>query len=422
MIVPIPRPWTLGQRIAFRFFFAFFVLYCSSFILGIVPFLSGMDHQFWYSVVPWVGTHILHLPPITIFPNGSGDTTYNYVHLLCLVVLSLFIAMVWSVLDRKRDHYEALHYCLRVMLRYYIATMMLSYGFAKIFHLQMGYPNLAQLVQPFGDKSPMGLAWSYVGFSKGFSAFAGWSEVIGGVFLFFRRTATLGVLICIVVMANVVAMNFFFDVPVKLFSSVLLVMLCFLLAPDAERLLNVLLLNKSAEPRLFRNFLHRKWMRITAVVIKVLFIGSTLYGQVYNGLKGRHQYGDLRPRPPLYGIYNAKLLIRNHDTVPMLLTDTSHWKQLIIQTPQRAQIKLMNDSLQYWAFKVDTIGHTATVFRYTDTLNKYVLSYKTDSSTLVLEGRLQNDSVHFQFSKQDIRSFRLMSRGFRWVNEYPYNR
>lgn len=246
--------------------------------------------------------------------------------------------------------------------------------------------------------------------------------MIGGVFLFFRRTTALGAMICIAVMMNVVAMNFFFDVPVKLFSSVLLLMCFFLLAPDAGRLLNVLLLNRTAEPRLFRNFLPRRWMRITAVVIKILFIGATFYGEISSGLKRRYQWGDLRPKPPLYGIYNAKLLIRNHDTLPMLLTDSSLCKQLIIQTPQRATVKFMNDSQEYWAFMVDTINRTATVFPYTDTLNKYKLSYKADSASLVLEGKLFQDSVYFQFSKQDIQSFRLMNRGFRWVNEYPYNR
>lgn len=387
-----------------------------------VPFLSELEYSFWHAFVPWVTVHILHMPPITVFPNGSGDTTYNYVHLLCLLALSLFVMLVWSVLDRKRDHYEGMHYWLRVMLRYYLAGTMMTYGFAKIFHLQMGYPSLSQLVQPFGDKSPMGLAWSYVGFSKGFSIFAGCSEVIGGIFLFFRRTTALGAMICIAVMMNVVAMNFFFDVPVKLFSSVLLLMCFFLLVPDAGRLLNVLLLNRTAEPGLFRNFLPRRWMRITAVVIKILFIGATFYGEISSGLKRRYQWGDLRPKPPLYGIYNAKLLIRNHDTIPMLLTDSSLCKQLIIQTPQRATVKFMNDSQEYWAFMVDTINRTATVFPYTDTLNKYKLSYKADSASLVLEGKLFQDSVYFQFSKQDIQSFRLMNRGFRWVNEYPYNR
>lgn len=422
MIVPIPRPWTLGQRIAFRFFFAFFVLYCASFVLELIPFLPGIESQFWYSFVPWVTVHVLHLPPITVFPNGSGDTTFSYIHLLCMVVFALVITLIWSLADRKRDHYETLHYWLRVLLRYYLASMMLTYGVIKVFHLQMPYPGLSQLVQPFGEKSPMGLAWSYIGFSKAFSAFAGFSEVIGGLFLFFRRTTALGALICIVVMMNVVAINFCFDVPVKIFSCVLLLIAFFLLLPDVRRLVNVLLLNKATEPRLFRNFLHRKWLRITAVVIKVLFIGSTLYGQISGAVKRQHQYGDLRPKPPLYGIYNAKLIIRNHDTVPMLLTDTLHWKQLIIQWPQGAQVRLMNDQQQYLGFSVDTINSTATVFRNTDTTKKYVLSYKADSSSLILEGRMQHDSVYFQFSKQDIRSFRLMNTGFRWINEYPYNR
>ena len=38
--------------------------------------------------MPWVGRHILHLSyAITVFPNGSGDTTYNYVEVLCFLAV-----------------------------------------------------------------------------------------------------------------------------------------------------------------------------------------------------------------------------------------------------------------------------------------------------------------------------------------------
>ncbi|MRG45156.1 hypothetical protein GFS24_08520 [Chitinophaga sp. SYP-B3965] len=369
-------------------------------------------------LVLWTNDHILHRPPITVFPNGSGDTTYSYVSMLSNVTVALLITIIWSLLDRRRKSYHMAYHWLRVLVRYYVASMMLLYGIIKIFHLQMPAPYLSQLVQPFGDKSPMGLAWSYVGYSKAFSAFTGWSEVIAGALLLFRRTTLLGAILCAFVSVNIVAINFCFDVPVKLFSSMLLLMSLFLMAPDVQRLLNVFLLNKPVEPRVYYSYLPKRWMRITAIVIKYLFIAFILISQVENGIRQQTTYGDDRPKPPLYGIYNSELLVRNGDTIPPLTTDTTRWRQLIIQFEKNAQVKLMNDSIQQLAFRVDTTLKTATVFNYKDTLHKAVLQYKVDSVYLTLS----NDSIYYRFKKYDHRNFRLISRGFRWINEYPYNR
>ncbi|SIN69532.1 DoxX family protein [Chitinophaga niabensis] len=412
------HPWSPTQKISFRFFFAFFILYTFPFPLTIVPYLSYWYSLLWQQIVPWVGAHFLHLPPITIFTNGSGDTTYDYLLLLSYITLALLIAIIWSLLDRRRKSYHIAYHWLRVLVRYYVAGMMFLYGIIKIFHLQMPAPYLSQLVQPFGDKSPMGLAWSYVGYSTTFSAFTGWSEVIAGAFLLFRRTTLLGAVLCSFVAVNIVAINFCFDVPVKLFSSMLLLMSIFLMAPDVQRLLNVFLLNKPAEPRAYYSYLPKRWMRITAIVIKVLYIAYIIIPQVENGINGQKRYGDKRPLPPLYGIYNTELLVRNNDTIPPLTTDTTRWRQLIIQFEKRATVKLMNDTIKPYNLVVDTTLKTATVFSNTDTLHKVVLNYKADSVYLTLS----NDSLYYRFKKYDHRNFRLISRGFRWVNEYPYNR
>lgn len=410
--------WSPIQKICFRFFFAFFILYTFPFPGDFIPYLAYGYSELWHLAVPWVGAHILHLPvPITIFTNGSGDTTYDYVLLLSYVSLALLITIIWSLVDRQRKSYHIIYHWLRVLVRYYVAFMMFSYGFAKVFHLQMPFPPLSQLVQPFGDKSPMGLAWSYVGYSSAFSAFTGWSEVIAGAFLLFRRTTLLGAILSAFVAVNIVAINFCFDVPVKLFSSMLLLMSLFLMAPDVQRLVNLFLLNKPVEPRVYYSYLPKRWMRITAIVIKVLFIAYALISHVENGIRGQKSYGDKRPKPPLYGIYNTELLVRNGDTIPPLTTDTTRWKQVIIQFEKRAAIKLMNDSLQSYNFQVDTVLRTATVFSRKDTLNKVVLHYKADSAYLTLT----NDSIYYRFKKYDHRNFRLVSRGFRWINEYPYN-
>src|SRR5262245_30407361 len=105
--------WNLGTRIAFRFAFAYFVLYNFPFPLYLIPFTAsiwGWYEEMYHRVVIWVASHILHLSyPITVFSNGSGDTTYDWVLALCFLTVAVAATLIWSVLDRKRPNYETLH-------------------------------------------------------------------------------------------------------------------------------------------------------------------------------------------------------------------------------------------------------------------------------------------------------------------------
>ena len=87
------QKWPLSLRVAFRFAFAYFLLYCVPFPLTWIPYADRTGEwvdDFWHVVVPWVAAHLLRLPhPITIFENGSGDTTYNWVQVGCFLAIAM---------------------------------------------------------------------------------------------------------------------------------------------------------------------------------------------------------------------------------------------------------------------------------------------------------------------------------------------
>ncbi|MBL0134510.1 MAG: hypothetical protein IPP79_11150 [Chitinophagaceae bacterium] len=82
----------------------------------------------------------------------------------------------------------------------------------------------------------------------------------------------------------------------------------------------------------------------------------------------------------------------------------------------------MNDSLKRFNFEVDTVAKQVQLYQNNDTLNRSTFTYKADSSELVLNGVWNKDTLYMKFRKYDINKFRLVSRGFNWINEYPYNR
>ena len=130
--------------------------------------------------------------PVDTAPNGSGDSTAGWLQLALLVALSLVATVVWSVADRRRTDYPRLRQWLHVYLRFAVGTIMIGYGLAKVYHSQFPFPSPAKLEQPYGDASPMGLLWTFMGFSGSYNVFTGLAETVPALLLFFRRTATLG--------------------------------------------------------------------------------------------------------------------------------------------------------------------------------------------------------------------------------------
>lgn len=423
-----PRPvWSTGKKIAFRFFFLFFLLYIFFNPNAGVP-LSNLVFDFYISpfhkFVPWFAKHILGIKTdITVFTNGSGDTTYDFVIFLLAILFAAIGMVIWSVIDRNRVSYNSLYYWLTVILRYYAAFTMVSYGMVKVIKLQFPSPDLRRLTQPYGESSPMGLAWTFMGYSVGYNYFTGFAEVLTGILLLFRKTATLGAVFLLIVMGNVMAMNYAFDIPVKLLSTACVLMAIFLLAKDAKRIIDFFFLNKIAAPSDISKPKHKKkWVRITLAVFKTLLILYMFYGG-YQTFQSSKEYGDRAPKPPLYGIYDVQTYVQNRDTLPPLKTDTVRWGRMLINWSGAATVKLINDSTKNFAFKLDTTKKTIEMYSWNDTTHKSYFAYnKPAQDILEMNGLWKGDSVSIRMKMYDLKKFNLVNRGFNWVNEYPFNR
>ncbi|MEO7214031.1 hypothetical protein [Mucilaginibacter sp.] len=422
-----PAYWSAPRKIACRFFVVFFILYVFLNPNGVLP---QVDRVYEYYIEPfhqlmvWIAAHILHLAkPVTQFTGGSGDTTYDYLILLFITFVATVSAIIWSVIDRKARNYNNLFYWLTVIVRYYMAITMVTYGAVKIIKLQFPSPSPDRLLQPLGSMSPMGLAWSYMGYSVGFNHFTGFAELVCGLLLFFRKTATLGAVIGLVVAGNIMAINYCFDVPVKLLATMLVLMSIFLLSKDAIRLINFFFLNKPAAPaNLSPHTFKKRWKNITLCIIKYVLIIYSVAGNFISDVQAMSQYGDKVKKPPLYGIYIVQSFVRNKDTIAPLNTDTTRWNKLVISYAGNARVKLMNDSTKRYDFVIDTLKHTIVMNTYADTVKKTHFTYQLKKDTLLMVSTFPKDSLRIRMKKFDLNNFILIKRGFHWVNEVPFNR
>lgn len=417
-----PTNWSLASKLLFRLFFCYYILYIFPFPINYIPFgdyVSAFVSSFWEWLVPLVGVFIFDTPKDLTLPGGSGDTTFSYIQVFTQVVLAFCATIIWSIADRKRSNYTILFSYLLVYIRYFLALTLLSYGFSKLFTNQFSSLSLFDLITPYGNSSPMGLMWNFMEYSDTYTIFAGLSEVIGGLFLLFRRTAVLGALVSFGVMLNVFVMNMSYDIPVKLFSAHLLFIALFLLIPHYKNIFNFFIKNQPTQPIVIAPYFHRKRQNIIGYIIKGIFLLYIGFTSINNQMSSQKLYGKKAPKPELYGIYEVKQFIVNKDTLAPLTTDSSRWKRLIIDK-RNGGIEKMDEKLVYLQHELDSVSRKLKLIPYN--ADQYLFDYKFEANILHLEGVQNSDTLQIMLLKKNLDDFLLLNRGFNWINEYPLNR
>lgn len=430
MTLAKPSPetrWSLPQKILFRFSFIFFGLYIIPFPANYIPILKhnlGWIEESWNWLVIDTGKYILHIPyDITVIPNGSGDTTWNWVQMFLICCVALAGCGIWSAVDRRRNNYQSLLYWFTVVVRYYLAFMLITYGLFKVFKSQFPAPNEYRLSETYGQSSPMGLAWTFLGFSKGFNYFMGFAEVIGGLFLFIRNTRTFGALFCMTVTANIVAINYCFDVPVKIFSSMLFLMALFIAAPDFIRLVRFFIFNKESRLKSDDPSFRSKGWKIAFILIKMIFVSYILYDTTNQAVKLNAEYGDNSPKSRLYGSYRVETYLKNTVVIPPLLTDKTRWNKIILSKFNRGAVQMMDDTLHVYTYHDNPDKNELQLNDRNSDQLEYTFKYLlVDNNHIEMESEDLGKSIYLKLVRLDPGDYLLMKRGFHWINEYPFNR
>lgn len=417
-----PR-WNAATRILFRFTFAYLVLYNFPFPLSYIPYLdvsAAWTQKLWGALVPWAGTHLFHVDT-SVLPNGSGDTTYSYVQVFCFLVIALLATVVWSIFDRKREQYTRLHAGLRVYVRFALAGAMISYGAFKVIKSQFPDPTIDRLLQPYGDASPMGLLWTFMGASTPYTVFGGAMEMLGGLLLTVRRTALLGALVSFGVLANVVMLNFCYDVPVKLYSAHLLLMAVFLIVPDARRLIDVFVRNRRVEPVPMQPLFRRAWLRHGTVVLRTLLV-LAYTGYLLNfSAENAGAFYKRDPKWPLRGVWSVDEYVVDGQARPPLVTDADRWRRVVFDLPTTMAVQLMSDSRVRYNLKQENA--VLALARRDDPKWKTALAWRKPKPDLLeIEGPMDGHKVLVKLHREEVPKFLLTTRGFHWINERPFNR
>jgi hypothetical protein len=434
---PQPRP-TLGRSVLFRFALVYWGLYCLLIVCtNTFNFTTPITNALGAFGV-WVGKTILGIShELSGAENGSGDKTSDWVLLLCIASIALIATAVWSLLDRRRADTPRLREGIRIAVRYTLAFSVLAYGISKVFLGQFPTPYPGRLVQRFGDASPMGLMWTFMGASPAYVFFSGAMETLGAGLLLFRRTTTLGALVLSVVMLNVAMLNFCYDVPVKLASSHYFAMAIFLLLPDARRLANVILFNRVAPPAARDLALPQRWIRVTRPALKYIAIAAVLFLHGKDAITSYVRRAEsTAPRTWYEGYWSVALFRRDGHYVPDSTSEQTRWTRIRFQiAAPLISVRWRLTGSGYGDLYDAVIDENARTMTLTfdperngtkqpkPGLGVVTLSYvRRDDNHLEVGGRVGADNIAVELERLDTSNMLLMTRGFHWINEEPFNR
>ncbi len=404
------------NKILTRFIFVFVTLFIISvpFPHPFMPDIAGWLHPFFEGLVKWTGTHILHIQhPYTT--RLVSDSTGLYIHVFILSILSIIIASAWIISEKANSNYEKVFYWFTIVISYYLALQLFDYGFNKIFKWQFYLPEPNTLYSTLGNTHRDLLYWSTMGLSRPYTIFAGTTEIIAAVLLLFKRTRLAGALFASIVLTNVIAINFCYDISVKIFSCFLLLLCMVIIAPHASRLFTFFFDAKNSRGKkdtITTGTTKTNWLY---VIIKAGVVVYMLFSTLYVYFNENNFNDDKAARPKFHGAYDVVTFVNNGDTLPPLLTDTTRWKRVFVHRRGYLITQDMNDNMQDYVLVTDTVKHHFIIEREDDK-KEFVLNYfQSPDSTLHLSGIIDNNNLFITLKAIDISRLPALQNEFNWT-------
>jgi hypothetical protein len=421
--LPTQTDWKDSEKNIFRFLFLYFLLQSLPLSLDFFSTMFGIN---------WLHLSYQDLFNLTRFSPKFIPGDDSFVNWIIVVVLALIGSLVWK--SRKDDNYnyDNLYYWLRVIVRYRLAIGIIGYGFIKLFPLQAPLPSISNLNTNYGDFDDWKIFSLSLGIVPSYESFLGAIELLAGVLLLFRKTASIGAVIILVFTGNVFISNLAYEGGEYVYSFYLIALALFVLAFDALRIHRLVSLEKPADPATFKPVYagNVKIIRIVAKTL-VIFLFVFLYGfKTYSGYrKDQYQFPKTAGLAHSSGLYNVREFRINGKELPYSLTDPVRWKDVvfekwatlsirsnrpvIIQTANYEQIHQRDEDRDYelagsggrhyYSYKADTVKHILYLANKNKNYqqDKFQLSYnRLNDSTITLSGiNSTKDSVYVVLDK-----------------------
>jgi hypothetical protein len=396
------------KQTAFKFQLIFVGLFILSvpFKHGVLPNWGSFFNPLTEGLTQWIGDKILGLQH-TYTAALMSDSTGFYVYSGFLMLFALQIALVWQAV-RPKQLKESIKYWFSVLMSYYLSLHLMAYGTSKIFKVQFFLPEPNTLYTPLGELSPDILFWSTMGSAYGYTVFSGLLEIIPALLLLFRKTRALGALIAMAVMTNVVAINFGFDISVKLFSSFLLLLSILILLPYFKVFYQFFILQKVSQLHAPKVDLPKKYYLSSKFILLSLIVLNAFLPYIQT----QNFNDDTASRPFLHGAYLVEDFNWDHQKIDACLDEKTRWHRIFIH--RRGYFIIQNMQGKFQDFKLSVSNNQLLLTDYQNQEHKLHFEYNQQQE-LSLNGKINGYLVKLNATSLDWEALPLIKAPFHWT-------
>jgi hypothetical protein len=399
--------WSFTLKILFRFFFAFLSLQVLT--ENFISFIFGYDIRIWEESAKiftppciWLNETFFHFKYIpqgwTTF-SGSLHTVRDVVY----IIVSVLVGIVWTIADRKRTNYNRLYYWYAQCLSIVISTVVFAYGIIKLIPVQMPFPSFIDLQKRVGELSPFELVWTVFGYGQPYQIFTGIAEAVGAVLLLFQKTKTVGTILIITVMINVILIDYTFSVgDVLITACYILLATLFISVPYASQLFNFFFKGRYASLSL--DFHIPPPDRSTKFVsfIGILFVCSSFIINIKN-LYVRYNKRQAVLSSVRYSVVNN--FIVNGDTMHLTETDTLRWRSWFERVSDNKRFVTVNymkaGAEKIFSTSMDSSTNEMVLqpFSGSDTTALHFKYSQLNAMRWCLEGTVKNKEIRIELQR-----------------------
>jgi hypothetical protein len=128
-------------------------------------------------------------------------------------------------------------------------------------------------------------------------------------------------------------------------------------------------------------------------------------------------------RSPLYGIWDVEKMSMDGVERAPLVTDYDRWRRVVFNSPAFVSFQRMDETFTNYGTTIDVDRGTIALSRPADQSWGAQLAFeRPDSDHLTLRGTIDRHRITLSLRRFDHTKMLLVSRGFNWIQEYPFNR
>jgi hypothetical protein len=393
------------------YFYLFYGVLFIPFPFYIIPFQKNIVQFIFERPLRFIVVNTFNIPIQNT--EITSDSAMMYALFMLLFLLSIITVSIINLIKIWKEYEDITFNIFSIILNYYLSLQLLKYGCHKLFKGQFYLPEPNILYTPFGSLDKDILYWSTMGVSHSYNMFMGMLEIIPALLLMHKKTRVLGLLMTLAVFINIVAINFSFDISVKLYSLFLLALTIVLLLPYLNSFYSYFINSEKTTLPKHKNISFKSsFISISLKSFVILFIFTESLLPYINTMNWND---DKQLRPYLHGAYEVqKAFDLRGDKISL---DSFSIKRIFIHRNGYIIFQDNNDRMQ--DFKLD-IDQNKSEFILTDyELNQREISYqyKEEYKILLLRYFAENNEFRLELKALDWEELPVLQDDFHWMIE-----